>query len=144
MTQHTHPCKTCPFRRDVETGTLGGSPVGTFIGQAYGAFWIPCHECIDYTDPNWKEKYHANQCAGVAIYRANAHPARRPAALLNLPADVEKVFSSPEQFMAHHLRIPIKEALEKLKTTPPIRHWMNECARAGSVLIPKEAIAHAL
>src|SRR5215204_6012470 len=101
MKQHTQPCKTCPFSRQCPPGELGGSSVGTYIGQAYGAaFWIPCHECIDYSDPDWRHQHQAGQCAGAAIYRANCHPVKRPPSLLALPTDTVTVFASPAEFFA--------------------------------------------
>ena len=138
MKQHTKPCSTCPFRRDCVPGELGGSPVETFIGQAFGAFWIPCHECIDYTDPNWREQYHAGQCAGAAIYRNNCHPAERPDMLLVLPASMDLVFASPAEFMAHHHGISEREAMDRLYRYTPQRHWLSEMMRSGAKLIKME------
>lgn len=138
MKQHTKPCSTCPFRRDCVPGELGGSPVETFIGQAFGAFWIPCHECIDYTDPHWREQYHASQCAGVSIYRTNCDPLDRPGALLRLPADTTLVFATPAEFMAHHLNISVCEATDRLHRYSPLRHWLTEMMRSGAKLIKKE------
>lgn len=135
MKQHTKPCSTCPFRRDSTPGELGGSPVETFIGQTFGAFWIPCHECIDYSDPNWREQYEKGQCAGTAIYRANCHPANRPPELLKLPADTELVFSTPAEFMAHHLRITVDEAARRLKECHPVNHWLREMRDARARVI---------
>lgn len=124
MKQHTKPCKTCPFRRDSKPGELGGSPVETFVGQTYGAFWIPCHELIDYNDPNWREQYHVPQCAGAAIYRENCHSEiGRPKELLKLPKDTELVFQTPAEFVGHHEGIPpsFVEPLMKM-ITPEMLH----------------------
>lgn len=135
MKQHQKPCSTCPFRRDCEPGQLGGSPVETFIGQAFGAFWIPCHECIDYGDPNWRLQYEANQCAGTAIYRSNCHPAERPPELLVLPENKDLVFASPAEFMAHHGRIAVEEAQRFLDSYGPERYWWDEMHRDGARVI---------
>ena len=131
MSQHHKPCKTCPFSRSCTPGELGGSPAETFIGQCYGPFWIPCHECLDYSDPNWREQYHASQCAGVAIFRANCFNDERNEFILTLPADTTLVFASPEEFLAHHTRISIDEAKRQLEKTTPFDHYINERLRAG-------------
>lgn len=142
MKQHHQPCITCPFRRDCVPGELGGSPVETFIGQAFGAFLIPCHECIDYTDPDWKTNcVKVSQCAGTAIYRSNCHPAERPASLLVLPEDTNMVFASPAEFMAHHLGISEEEATMKLYDHTPTKHWLDEMLRSGARLITEKEFA---
>lgn len=138
--QHHKPCRTCPFRRDCTPGHLGGSPVQTFIGQAFGAFWIPCHERIDYDNPDWRRQFDTPQCAGVAIYRSNAHPGARPADLLSLPADETLVFATPDEFMAHHLGISLDEATQRLNEYQPVQHWRDELCRSGAFLIPKGAV----
>lgn len=127
MKQHHQPCATCPFRRTTEPGTLGGSPPETFVGQAFACFWIPCHEVIDYKDPQWRTQYDTPQCAGVAIYRANAHPnIRNGPRILRLEADKDLVFASPAEFLAHHKRISIQEAEDLLAITTPADHWERE------------------
>lgn len=103
MNQHTAPCRTCPFLRSSVPGKLGGSAPEVFVGQCYGPFWIPCHEVVDYSDPNWRTNYAVGQCAGAAIYRANAHRGREyPPALLLLPRDKVTVFETPAEFLSHH------------------------------------------
>jgi len=142
MKQHTKPCSTCPFSRDCVPGKLGGSPVETFIGQAFGAFHIPCHERIDYTDPNWRTAcVRVSQCAGVSIYRSNCHPAERPDMLLVLPANTDLVFASPAEFMAHHLNISVREATARLYHYPPQQHWMDEMLKTEARLIKREEFA---
>lgn len=141
MKQHTRPRKTCPFRRDSTPGELGGSPVETFVGQTYGAFWIPCHELLDYSDPNWREQYHVSQCAGAAIYRANCHPEiGRPEALLKLPKDTDVVFASPAEFIAHHERISVREAQWVVGLlTPALLHDV-QLKRTTSKIIPESTL----
>lgn len=135
MKQHTTPCKTCPFRRDCTPGKLGGSPIETFIGQAYGAFWIPCHELLDYKDPNWRYQFDVPQCAGTAIYRSNCHPAVRPRSLLVLPKDTTLVFASPAEFLAHHERFTIREAEMLIELLPPSMLHTSECMKVGAEVI---------
>ncbi len=141
MKQHAKPCSTCPFQRSCEPGELGGSPTETFIGQAFGGFWIPCHECMDYTDPDWRLQYAANQCAGAAIYRSNCHPAERPPDLLTLPENKELVFATPAEFFAHHKGIPLEDAQRILDRWPPLFWWMCEMNRPGARHIKKGSIS---
>lgn len=134
--QHRKPCPTCPFRRTCTPGALGGeNPATTFIGQAFGNFWIPCHEQIDYTDRNWRTNYDTPQCAGVAIYRSNAHPAERKGMNIVLPADKDLVFASPAEFLAHHMHLPLEVAQLYLHACPPQTHWVREMQRAEARVI---------
>lgn len=133
MSQHRKPCKTCPFRRESTPQELGGSPTHVFVGQAYGPFWIPCHECIDYSDPNWREQYHAAQCAGAAIYRANCHPdIHRPPTILKLEPDTTIVFATPAEFVAHHEHMTLKQADEAIQILKPEFLYQCELRRAGA------------
>lgn len=141
MRQHTTPCKTCPFRRSSTPGELGGSPTGTFVGQAYGAFWVPCHEAVDYDNPKWKEQYETPQCAGIAIYRANCHPEiGRPDVLLKLPEDKATVFASPDEFIAHHNDLPVTFVKEMLEDITPAMLCMAQMERTTSKFIKPEEL----
>ena len=127
------PCNTCPFRRDVQPGALGGSPVTTFVGQVHGPFWLPCHSFTNYSDPNWKTDYSKPQCVGAAIYRANAVRHQLPEALLKMEPDHKLVFSTPEQFLSHHLRIPPSFAASALHAAGGVEHFIQqELQREGA------------
>lgn len=140
--QHQSPCSTCPFARSTEPGTLGGSPVGTYVGQTEAGFLIYCHECLDYDDPDWKEKASKpgamNQCAGAAIFRSNIE--RPKPAILTLPKDTEKVFASHAEFVAHHAKLSLAEAELLLEQCPPELFVDLEMRRAGVTLtlVPRE------
>lgn len=141
MSQHKKPCATCPFRRSIEPGALGGSPPHVYVGQTEGGFMIPCHEVIDYTDPEWKEGARTlidHQCAGAAIYRAN-NGLPSPSRILELPEDKEMVFGSHVEFVAHHCKIPKFVAAQALKEVTPAMCLESEKKRAGCkvTLIPK-------
>jgi hypothetical protein len=76
------------------------------------------------------------QCAGAAIFRANVHRAElMPKSLLRLPADTESVFASPEELLAHHLRMPIEEAAEMLGEEPPLLLLRREMQDQGVQLV---------
>lgn len=118
--QRTTPCPECPFNRKVAPGTLGGSPVQTYVGQAVLPFWLPCHMSPGYkgkvSDPTTTQ-----QCAGAAIFRNNIGvAAKMPAAILSLPPDRELSFSSLAEFVAHHLQVSVA-AVERNLTDEEIR-----------------------
>jgi hypothetical protein len=136
MAQHTTPCATCPFRRTTEPGYLGGSPTQTYVGQTEAGFMIACHSCINYDDPDWKEKAsvygNVGQCAGAAIFRSNIEKPRP--ALLTLPPNTDIVFASYAEFVAHHEGITLAEAEQCLRDVTPAECAQAELRRAGVVL----------
>jgi hypothetical protein len=91
---HTKPCSDCPFARTALNGWLGGLPIDVWVQRAHGDASEPCH-VIDN-----------QQCAGLAIYRANVAKKPRDPAALVLPADRAKVFATPMEFQAHHKKLP--------------------------------------
>lgn len=129
----TKPCHDCAFRRDSTPGHLGGSEAEVYIGQIHGPFYIPCH--MTYArDHEWREKLdQTGGCAGAAVFRANLGVDNYLAGLANfhrLPADHAHVFSSSEEFMAHHQGISIEEAREKLRKTSPAELLLIELGKA--------------
>ena len=125
--QHPKPCNECIFRRESPRGcdnppVMGGSAPTVYIGQTRGPFYIPCHKCCDFTDPNWKNDHTINQCAGAAIYRANCGY-DLPVDLLFAPADLESVFASPQEFLAHHMGMSL-EAAQVCLAEYPAEFWM--------------------
>jgi hypothetical protein len=87
--QHVRPCSDCPWARTALPWWLGSNTAEEWLQFAHSNTFIPCH-VIDN-----------QQCAGVAIYRANALK-HVPEPLLTLPKDHEAVFSTPNQFRDHH------------------------------------------
>jgi len=123
MTDHkplATPCSECPFARKSTPGALGDKPgvgPGTFIGQAHGPSFLPCH--LRYDDKPLHSRMDLPQCAGAAIYRANTDTAKLlPAGLMELPADTELVFATPEEFLAHHGKMPLEDARKLLQIYP--------------------------
>lgn len=88
--QHTSPCSDCPWRRDALNGWLGGTSVGEWRAAAHGETKVFCHTISN------------QQCAGIAIYRANVCKTPRDPTLLRLPADRDACFSTPTEFEEHH------------------------------------------
>lgn len=89
------PCSDCPWRRDSLPGWLGeatpdNSTPEEWIRIAHAEFLLECHVISNM------------QCAGAAIYRRNICKLPRDKNLLTLPADREKVFAMPKQFLEHH------------------------------------------
>jgi hypothetical protein len=107
----TTPCGSCPWRRTTTPGQLGGSSPVTYLGQVNGAFWLPCHSFTDYNDPKWRDNTAKPQCAGAATFRTNIQwqgfGTSAAKILHTLPANTEIVFASNEEFLAHHVSIPV-------------------------------------
>ena len=91
--QHKHPCCDCPFHRDALAGWLGGSTPEQYLAWAHQDTVVDCHTKL------------GQQCAGMAIYRANVIKSCRPP-MLELPADKSEVFSTPMEFLEHHKQLP--------------------------------------
>ena len=89
-TQHTAPCADCPWTRTALPGWLGGCSGHEWLQRAHSETHVPCHTVGN------------QQCAGLAIYRANVAYLPRSPALLRLPKDVARVFASPTEFAKHH------------------------------------------
>lgn len=120
MNQHRKPCASCPFSRASTPGHLGGSPPDTFIGQAHGGLWLPCHCCYEPDKPASEQSVHTTaQCAGAAIYRANNAIPLPSRALLVLDPDRVGVFATPAEFLAHHAGIELASAKLVLAVCPP-------------------------
>jgi hypothetical protein len=138
--QHVSPCSACPFHRKVTPGALGGSSPETYIGQANGNFWLPCHSTHDYRKLECRLDHSNSQCAGAAIFRSNVGVADRIAPqLLHLPADTEKVFGSFAEFYAHHKKISLEEANARLSIRTPYRLTAIEFLRSRGKLAKGEA-----
>lgn len=90
--QHVRPCSDCPWRRDSLPGWLGGNTPEQWRQWAHGETRVDCHVFIN------------QQCAGLAIYRANVCKSVRDASILKLPGDKESVFGTPAEFINHHTR----------------------------------------
>jgi hypothetical protein len=88
--QHTRPCRDCPWSRDAVPGWLGGVAGRTWVAEAHGDAAIDCHT------------RRGAQCAGAAIYRANVCKVSRDPAVLRLPRDRDAAFDHPEAFLEHH------------------------------------------
>jgi len=130
-------CKTCPFRNDSEpTETPGGSHLSVYVGQTFLPFQIPCHERIDYDDPDWKEKTDPlPQCAGHAMLRqAEGLSDTLPTTLALLDPD-DKAFESIHHWWAHHRQISLEEARQELTTGVIVRMCINELNRAGMRIV---------
>jgi hypothetical protein len=89
--QHTRPCGDCPMSPRSLRGWLGGATPEEYVQLAHGESIVPCHTVSN------------QQCAGMAIYRANV--AKKPRIpQLTLPKDPEAAFDTPMAFLAHHRR----------------------------------------
>lgn len=102
----TKPCSACPFRRKAMPGWLGSGSPESFIDCINRDDILPCHQTIDYGDPDWKSKWVAQEegstCAGALIMTANMLKLPRAPGFPTLPEDRETVFARPEEFVRHH------------------------------------------
>lgn len=96
-TQHKSPCSDCPWARKALPGWLGSLTADEWVVVAHGDGVVPCHTVGN------------QQCAGMAIYRANVCKSVRPQdpPAVVLPADRKKVFASPMEFKEHHGKMPV-------------------------------------
>lgn len=105
--QHKAPCSDCPWARKSLKGWTGPNATWRWLKVA-SDYWHPiaCHTrqiargirnvLRRTTNGHW-------ECAGAAIYRANTKVYFFPErGLLRLPENKVTVFSSPEEFRAHH------------------------------------------
>lgn len=88
--QHKKPCHDCPWRRASLPRWLGGFALANWLAAAHSEERILCHTISN------------QQCAGMAIYRANVCKTPRDRLILTLPADRGHVFATPKEFTEHH------------------------------------------
>ena len=124
------PCRTCPWRKDVTPGALGGTPPEVHLGQMWGPFWLPCHSTPGYTPRLDKS---LPECVGVAMMRsATGRADILPSSLLSADSD-GSVFDSPRDFLIHHrgsdVGVPDDPNLEPLITK--FTHNELEMVRLG-------------
>ena len=126
------PCHDCAFRRDSVPGHLGGSEPEVYIGQCRGPFYIPCHLTYDKVDDALRENLHwTGGCAGSAVFRANlGWDSMMPPGINKLPADHDAVFSTPEEFIAHHRQISLLDAKLLMILTSPEQLLRIELVKA--------------
>lgn len=105
----TTPCAGCPWRTTSLRGYLGADDPVHFYWQSITVEGeMPCHEQVDYRDPDWvtTQLPGADYCAGMLIYyRNNLKWPRRPsvAEAVRLVRKSNAVFSWPWEFIRHHM-----------------------------------------
>ena len=123
----TTPCAGCPWRVTSLRGYLGGdNPVHFYRQSITNENMMPCHEQIDYTDPDWRETQFpdVDLCAGYLIYFRNhlKQPRYGPlAAAVRRVKQSKAVFSWPVEFLRHHMPSASEKELEvavRTATTP--------------------------
>lgn len=93
------PCNECPWRRNAEPGYLGPHTSEQWATWAHGGGPIACHKTIK-TEDDWSQPG-VRQCAGQAIFRANADKLPQPGVAQD-PPDREQVFACSAEFLEHH------------------------------------------
>lgn len=105
----TTPCQHCPWRKTSLRGYLGEDEPAHFYWQSVTQENpMPCHEQIDYTDPDWQATQlpHVDLCAGMLIYFRNHLKTPRYAPVAAAVRAVKRsaaVFTWPQEFMRHHM-----------------------------------------
>ena len=115
------PCKDCPWRRAAAPGWLGSGNPDYFISSALadgfggpdhpeGDYAERCHLTVDYSDRDWREKPEQHEvCVGALIFYRNVDQFKLPRdhnrsrLICSVEPDHETVFSSPEEFIEHHM-----------------------------------------
>lgn len=119
------PCSDCPFRRRAMPGWLGASSPEGFLDCMNRDEPLPCHQTVDYDDPDWLSKWQAQEngsmCAGTLIFMANKMQRPRTRGFPTMLPDKTEVFSDSLEFVRHH-----REA--------PIRSWDDDAQSEGAQL----------
>lgn len=103
------PCEMCPWRVNSVRGYLGEDSAEHFYWASITVESpMPCHEQIDYEDPDWRETQlpGADLCAGMLIHYVNTmNSPRRPAiaAAVRAVKASKAVFTWPWEFVSHHM-----------------------------------------
>lgn len=107
------PCSDCPFRRKAMPGWLGGSSPEGFIDCMQRDEPLPCHQTVDYDDPNWLVKWMkqggdtGNVCAGALIFMANKCQRPHDPNFPTMEPDHGAVFSNSVEFVRFHREAPV-------------------------------------
>lgn len=119
----TRPCAACPWLRSSLAGYLGADdPVGFYRASVTQertlASAMPCHEQIDYEDPEWQDTQYPDTdvCAGNMAYLANHMKRPRDTGLAEAVKAVGKlpgVFSWAHEFIGHHMPGASKEEVQE-------------------------------
>jgi hypothetical protein len=87
-------------------GWLGAGSPESFIDCMNRDEPLPCHQTIDYDDPDWLAKWSAQEtgsmCAGALIFMANKMQRPRTRGFPTLPQDETVVFANTLEFVRHH------------------------------------------
>lgn len=103
----TQPCSDCPWARTALPGWLGGMSIDEWLQAAHSETLVDCHCTTN------------QQCAGLAIYRANVLKTPRHPSIQRLPADRDTVFTTPDEFRTHHKTFPTEENMTtEIRTAP--------------------------
>lgn len=114
-----HPCSACPWLKKSAPGYLGvDTPEHFFRASVTQESEMPCHEQIDYSDPDWlKTQFpHVDFCAGNLIFYKNWLKMPRSPELYAAVRAVnvsQHVFATPEEFFSHHAPEADEEIVKK-------------------------------
>lgn len=108
-------CNDCPFRRKALPGWLGAGSPESFIKCILDEELLPCHQTLDYEDPQWAEKWVSGDggraCLGALVMTRNMAKLPRDPNFPRAERDNETVFSSPREFLEYHNNAEVKSWL---------------------------------
>jgi hypothetical protein len=105
------PCNDCPFRRGSAAGWLGSGTPESFVNGATADYdpsgELPCHQTIDYSDPEWRETQlpEAAACVGALQFCENNMKTPRDPERAAIRAEVgtnPDVFDWAREFIDYH------------------------------------------
>lgn len=131
----TTPCAVCPWRTRSPRGYVGADePVHFYWQSITHENPMPCHEQIDYSDPEWQTTQlpDADLCAGGLIHFRNICKAPRDPQMYAAYRAVKPskaVFGWHTDWFRHHLPLASKNtimaAMHKALTRY-VREWVEE------------------
>lgn len=99
-----HPCKNCPFRKDVLKGWLGKERAE----EIAAANSFVCHKTVDHEhEESTGDMSKRKQCAGFLLLKGSEAQAVEMANVLQIDLNLQGrnlVFDTKEEFIKHHTR----------------------------------------
>jgi hypothetical protein len=106
--KHKKMCKSCPWRKGSLKGYLGEDTPKDFWRTTLSQSQMPCHESVNYEDPNWRDSLDDEttpHCAGAlqALKTSASIPRDAEHAEAVKAVEVEPDHLDPfSEFLKHH------------------------------------------
>lgn len=114
------PCNDCPYRKNATPGWLGASKPEWFVESALsdyasyqgGSIMAPCHQTVNYEDPDWQDGLGEDEaCVGALQFAANNCKSPRDperSAAVRAAGPNPDVFATSQEFIDYHEGSKIK------------------------------------